>query len=103
MEDIPYNKFNALVFETLIFLERFYPKIRLNPWVIRAKDNCHPDWTEFRTGIVMAKLEKDFVQLHEEWDIEEKKANAPLYTREQNGKVLRITAPWVLNRDSDSV
>ena len=68
---MPYNKLNALIYELIIFLCRFYP-LKRKPWIRRILDYCRPDWAAFRAEVAMKEVDKQVEDLHAQWDEEEK-------------------------------
>lgn len=105
MESIEYNRVNALVYEAIIFLQRFFKFFRVNPVIKQILENCRPDWVEFRTRIVLADIDKQVEELHAEWDAQEAEANKPIYTEEPAddseaqrllGGPMRLSAPWTV-------
>ena len=66
-----YNKLNAAVYQLTEFLFRFWPTLRENVWIKRARLYCRDDWAEFRTQLVMKEVDKEIKELHECWDTQE--------------------------------
>ena len=62
-----YNKFNALIYELILFIDRFRPGFKNKPWIQKILQNCRDDWAEFRTQIVMDDLDKQVKDIHEAW------------------------------------
>ena len=98
-----YNKLNALVYEAIQFISRFWPNIKLNAWVKLALQNCLDDWIEFRTQITLKELDNDIEELHEQWDREEAEHFEYIFTEEKSdgsqaqellGGPMRLSAPW---------
>jgi hypothetical protein len=52
-----YNKVNALVYELIVFLCKFYP-LKRKPWIRRILDYCRPDWAAFRAEVAMRDVDK---------------------------------------------
>ena len=111
MESIEYNRVNALVYEAIIFLQRFFKFFRVNPVIKQILENCRPDWVEFRTRIVLADIDKQVEELHAEWDLQEAEANKPIYTEEPAdeseaqrllGGPMRLSAPWTVDKREPS-
>ena len=99
-----YNKVNALVYELIVFLCRFYP-LKQKPWIQRILDYCRPDWAAFRAEVAMREVDKQVENLHEAWDAEEKERQKPVYTelppdgskaQELLGGEMRLSAPWTV-------
>lgn len=104
-----YNKVNALIYELIVFLCRFYP-LKQKPWIRRILDYCRPDWAAFRAEVAMRDVDKQVEALHAEWDADEKERQEPLYTetppdgskaQELLGGEMRLSAPWISDK-SDS-
>ena len=108
-----YNRFNALVYELILFIDRFKPGFKSKPWIQKILQNCRDDWAEFRTQIVMADLDKQVKDIHEAW-LEDAyyKHLESFYTEEEPdgseaqellGGPMRLSAPWTsYNSDSSS-
>lgn len=104
-----YNKVNALIYELIVFLCRFYP-LKQKPWIRRILDYCRPDWAAFRAEVAMRNVDKQVEALHAGWDADEKERQKPLYTetppdgskaQELLGGEMRLSAPWISDK-SDS-
>ena len=104
-----YNKVNALIYELIVFLCRFYP-LKQKPWIRRILDYCRPDWAAFRAEVAMRDVDKQVEALHAEWDVDEIERQKPLYTetppdgskaQELLGGEMRLSAPWISGK-SDS-
>jgi hypothetical protein len=98
-----YNRLNALVYEAIQFISRFWPNIKFNPWVKLALENCLDDWVEFRTQIKLEELDNDIEELHAQWDREEAEHFEYIFTEEELddseaqrllGGPMRLSAPW---------
>jgi hypothetical protein len=72
-----HNKINALIYELIIFLCRFYP-LKQKPWIRRILAYCLDDWAAFRAEVAMKNVDKQVEDLHATWDKEEKAKN-PTY------------------------
>jgi len=108
-----YNKFNALIYELILFIDRFRPGFKNKPWIQKILQNCRDDWAEFRTQIVIADLDKQIKDIHEAWleDAYYKYLDS-FYTEEEPddseaqrllGGPIRLSAPWTsYNSDSSS-
>ena len=106
METKDYDRVNALVYEAILFLQRFFKFFRVNPIIKQILENCRPDWVEFRTRIVLAELDKQVEQIHKEWELEEVEQQKPIYSEEPAddseaqrllGGPMRLSAPWTVN------
>ena len=105
-----YNKTNALIYELIIFLCRFYP-LKRKPWVRRILAYCRPDWAAFRAEVTMKDVDKQVGSLHAQWAEEEKIKQKPIYTelppdgskaQELLGGEMRLTSPWMLDKHEPS-
>jgi len=110
---VEYNRFNALVYELILFIDRFRPGFKNKPWIQKILQNCRDDWAEFRTQVTMAQLDEDIAELHAAWDLEEKEKQKPVYTelepdgsraQELLGGEMRLSAPWTVEtRDKNEL
>jgi hypothetical protein len=100
-----YNKLNALIYELIIFFERFLPNLSRNPWIRQMKLNCRDDWATFRTIVTMMELEEEIENIHQIWKKEEEQKNRPIYTelpadgsnaQQLLGGEMRLSAPWTV-------
>ena len=106
-----YNRFNALVYELILFIDRFNPGFKSKPWIQKILQNCRDDWAEFRTQVTMAQLEEDIEELHAAWDREEAEHFEPIYSEEPAddseaqrllGGPMRLSAPWTVDKHEPS-
>lgn len=97
-----YNKLNALIYELIHFLCRFYP-LRQKPWIRRILDYCRDDWAAFRAEVAIKEVEKQLLNLHAAWEREDKERQKPIYTelppdgskaQELLGGEMRLSSPW---------
>ena len=102
-----YNRFNAFAYQLTEFIERFKPGFIHQAWVKKIRDNCRPDWAEWRTQLVMADLEHQVDDLHEIWQTEEEQRNQPIYSEKPSdgsaaqellGGEMRLTSPWTSDK-----
>lgn len=107
MESKDYDRVNALVYEAILFLQRFFKFFRVNPIIKQILENCRPDWVEFRTRIVLAEIDKQVEQIHKAWDLEEAEQQEPIYSEEPAddseaqrllGGSMRLSAPWTVDK-----
>tara|TARA_R100001509_G_scaffold100445_2_gene58708 strand:- start:2169 stop:2495 length:327 start_codon:yes stop_codon:yes gene_type:complete len=105
-----YNKTNALVYETIQFISRFWPDIKSNGFIKLVLKNCFEDWVEFRTQITLKELDDNIEELHEQWDKEEKNIEY-IFTEEKSdgseaqellGGPMRLSAPWNSDKNEPS-
>ncbi len=69
---------NALCYEAGLWAIEKWPFLAINPWLKKLMEYCRPDWTEWKTKIVMEAVDKQTASLREQWEKEERetKANA---------------------------
>jgi len=108
---MPYNRFNALVYELILFIDRFKPGFKSKPWIQKILQNCRDDWAEFRTQVTMAQLDEDIAELHAAWDREQSEKQKPVYSEEKPdgseaqkllGGAMRLTSPFKLRSKKDT-
>jgi len=106
-----YNRLNALVYEAIQFISRFWPNIKFNPWIKLALENCLADWVEFRTQITLKEIDNDIEELHAEWDREEAEHFEYVFTEEEPddseaqrllGGPMRLSVPWNSDKNEPS-
>lgn len=70
--------FNALCYEAGLWLVSLQPSLAFQPWFKMLMAYCKPDWTEWKTKIVMEKVDEQAAVLVKQWEKEERetKANA---------------------------
>lgn len=70
--------FNALCYELGLWAATKRPSLALQPWFKMLMAHCRPDWTEWKTKIVMEKVDEQAATLVKQWEQEERetKANA---------------------------
>lgn len=111
MDKKDYNRTNALVYELILFLQRFSNFFKTNFWIKKILENCFEDWCEFRTQILMADLDKQTEALHDAWDLEEADLQKPIYTelppdnseaQALLGGEMRLSAPWTVDKNEPS-
>jgi hypothetical protein len=86
--------FNALCYEAGLWAVTRWPSLAFNPWFKRLMEHCRPDWTEWKTKIVMEAVDKQTASLVEQWEQEEKenKANALAWEARKLFPEAKITA-----------
>lgn len=69
---------NALCYEAGLWAASKRPSLALQPWFKMLMAYCRPDWAEWKTKIVMEKVDEQAAQLKQQWEKEERetKANA---------------------------
>ena len=111
METKDYDRLNALVYEAILFLQRFFKFFRVNPIIKQILENCRPDWVEFRTRIVLAEIDEQVEQIHKAWDLEEAEQQKPIYSEEPAddseaqrllGGPMRLSASWTFDKSDSS-
>lgn len=70
--------FNALCYELGLWVAEKRPSLALQPWFKMLMAYCRPDWAEWKTKIVMEKIDQQTTTLVKQWEQEERetKANA---------------------------
>jgi len=70
--------FNALCYELGLWAVEKRPSLALQPWFKMLMAYCRPDWAEWKTKIVMEKIDQQTTALVKQWEKEERetKANA---------------------------
>lgn len=70
--------FNALCYELGLWAAEKRPSLALQPWFKMLMAYCRPDWAEWKTKIVMEKVDEQAATLVKQWEKEERetKANA---------------------------
>lgn len=70
--------FNALCYELGLWAAEKRPSLALQPWFKMLMTYCRPDWAEWKTKIVMEKIDQQTTTLVKQWEKEERetKANA---------------------------
>lgn len=70
--------FNALCYELGLWAAEKRPSLALQPWFKMLMAYCRPDWAEWKTKIVMEKIDQQATTLVKQWEKEERetKANA---------------------------
>ena len=69
---------NALCYEAGLWAVERWPSLAFNAWFKLLMAHCRPDWTEWKTKIVMEKVDEEAAELVKQWEKEERetKANA---------------------------
>lgn len=79
--------------------------LRQRWWVKALLDHTRTDWVEWKTELAMRDVDQQIAELHQLWDQEQAKAQAPVITeaapdgskaQQLLGGELRIQAPWTL-------
>jgi hypothetical protein len=70
--------FNAFCYELGLWAAEKRPSLALQPWFKMLMAYCRPDWTEWKTKIVVEKIDEQAATLVKRWEKEERetKANA---------------------------
>ena len=70
--------FNALCYEAGLWAVTKRPSLAFQPWFKMLMAYCRPDWVEWKTKIVMEKVDEQAAVLVKQWEKEERetKANA---------------------------
>ena len=77
-----YNKFNAFIYELILFIDRFSPGFKYRGWVKQIRDYCQDDWSEFRTQVVMQEIDNDIDEIMRAWEEEYPNVTTPIYREE---------------------
>ena len=105
-----YNRVNALIYEIIIFIDRFLPGFAAKPWLKHIKETCRPDWVEFRTRVTMDLLDDEIEDLHQKWDEEQQKDFEFTFIEEESdgseaqkilGGPMRLTSKWSTRNQMD--
>jgi len=69
---------NAFCYELGLWAAQKRPSLALQPWFKMLMAYCRPDWVEWKTKIVMEKVDEQAATLVKQWEKEERgsKANA---------------------------
>ena len=65
-----YNIFNALTYELIMWLCKFYP-LKRKPWIRAILKNCLPDWAAFRAELAAKDIEQQAAEIVKKWAEEE--------------------------------
>jgi hypothetical protein len=68
--------FNALCYELGLWAAEKRPSLALQPWFKMLMAYCKPDWVEWKTKIVMEKVDEQAATLVKQWEKEERKTKA---------------------------
>ena len=68
--------FNALCYELALWAASRRPSLALKPWFKMLMAYCRPDWIEWKTKIVMEKVDEQAATLVKQWEQEEKESKA---------------------------
>ena len=68
--------FNALCYEAGLWAVSRWSSLAFSPWFKRLMAHCRPDWTEWKTKIVMEAVDKQTTSLVEQWEEENRVAVA---------------------------
>lgn len=98
-----YRLWAALVHELARLVVDERPSLRHRWWVRALLDTTRPDWVEWKSELAMRDVEQQIAELHQLWDQEQAKAQAPVITeaapdgskaQQLLGGELRVRAPW---------
>ncbi len=67
---------NALCYELGLWAAKKRPSLALQPWFKMLMAYCRTDWTEWKTKIVMEKIDQQASVLVKQWEQEERKTKA---------------------------
>ena len=74
--------FNALCYELGLWAATKQPSLALQPWFKMLMAYCRPDWTEWKTKIVMEKIDEQAATLVKQWGQEERESKANALVQE---------------------
>lgn len=106
MTERGYRIWAAVTHEVLRLLCDRRLSLRGNPLVAAVLEHTRPDWVEWKTAVAMREVECQITELHQLWNQEQAKAQAPLITeavadgskaQQLLGGELRIKAPWSMD------
>ena len=67
---------NALCYEAMLWALSKWSFLALQPWTKLLMLHCRPDWTQWKTKIVMEQVDQQAVKLVEKWEKEERETKA---------------------------
>lgn len=67
---------NALCYEAGLWAVQQWSKLAFSPWFKLLMAHCRPDWTEWKTKIVMEKVDAQASALKEQWEKEDRQNKA---------------------------
>lgn len=67
---------NALCYEAGLWVVQQWPNLAFSPWFKLLMAHCRPDWTEWKTKIVMEKVDAQASALKEQWEKEDRQHKA---------------------------
>ncbi|NDF98416.1 MAG: hypothetical protein EB101_05740 [Chitinophagia bacterium] len=68
--------FNALCYEAGLWAVTKRPSLAFQPWFKMLMAYCRPDWAEWKTKIVMEKVDEQAAVLVKQWEKEERETRA---------------------------
>ena len=68
--------FNVLCYEAGLWAAQKRPSLALQPWFKMLMAYCRPDWAEWKTKIVMEKIDEQAAALVKQWDQDERESKA---------------------------
>jgi len=74
--------FNALCYEAGLWAVTRWPSLAFFPWFKRLMKHCRPDWAEWKTKIVMEKIDEQATTLVKQWGQEERESKANALAQE---------------------
>lgn len=85
---------NALCYEAGLWAAIQWPSLAFKPWFKMLMAYCRPDWAEWKTKIVMEKVDEQAAVLVKQWEKEERetKANALANEAQKLFPAAKITA-----------
>lgn len=85
---------NALCYEAGLWATAKWPSLAFKVWFKMLMAYCRPDWAEWKTKIVMEKVDQQAAMLVKQWEQEERetKANALASEAQKLFPAAKITA-----------
>lgn len=74
--------FNALCYELGLWAVSRRPSLAFQPWFKRLMEWCRSDWAEWKTKIVMEKVDEQATILVQQWEAEERESKANALAKE---------------------
>lgn len=68
--------FNAMCYELGLWAAQQWPSLSFNPWFKLMMANCRPDWVDWKTKIVLEKVDEQAKELVAAWEKEHREDTA---------------------------
>ena len=98
-----YNVWYALSYELTNLLIDYDTRWELNPWVLKVRNYCKPDWVEWKTQSTMKSVDLQAESIKAAWQKQEQTQNQPVIIQHRPdqskaqsllGGELEIRAPY---------